>query len=761
MGKRKMLYSGKLFATCAISVLALATAPAGHALAQSTPAVTPAPDATLTPSLAAGEIVVTAQKRVERLQDVPISMEVVTGAKLDAFHATDFKSIMNYTPNVFVETTAGNDVIYIRGFGSPPSNFAFDQSVSLYVDGVYAGRSRQDLSPFFDLQRVEVLRGPQGALFGKNTPAGAVSVVSAGPTQTFQGSLNADYNFDLKGYDLSGFVSGPITPDLTARLAVRLLDQDGYLTNTFDGKHEPQTQQQDARLTLKYAPAGPFDYTVKVDYGDRTIKGGIDVSEALTDSSQNAKTTRYIDDSTPLGPEGQKTSSWIISGTGNLRLGDFTLTSVSGYSYFNSDIVNGFDQSIPGGGVTNQSVYNGFPETFRQISQEVRLLSPVGQKLEYTVGGYYDNSYYDLTQNQGFNIPALGYAGLEQTVFRQRAQTLSAFAQGTYHLLDNLRIIGSVRYTDTDKRAYFTGSLISGPFPLQPLTNANGKLSEGDTDPSVTLQYDVVKHVMLYATYGKGSKSGGFVSNTFGTTDATFQFQPEKSENYEVGVKSTLLSGKLVLDAAVYDTKFTDLQVSVYNPATSTYQTGNAASASSKGIEASAAWYPMPNLDFTASAAYQDVKYDDYPGAACLATESLAQCNPAVPASIQANNNKGEVLPYTSKFTGSFQTHYRYDLPNDYRVDSTVNVAGRSKYFDSDNESPTWGSQQGYAKVDLRIQFAPSDQHWHIALVGKNLTNELTTGSSFNLPAPITSVPRAILYVEEGRNIAIEAGMKF
>ncbi len=126
------------------------------------------------------EIIVTAQKRAQNIQDVPISMEVVSGQRLDDFNSNDIKAVMNYTPNVFVQSTAGNDVIYIRGFGSPPANFAFDQSVSLYVDGVYAGRSRQAQAPFFDLARVEVLRGPQGALFGKNTAAGAVSVVSAG-----------------------------------------------------------------------------------------------------------------------------------------------------------------------------------------------------------------------------------------------------------------------------------------------------------------------------------------------------------------------------------------------------------------------------------------------------------------------------------------------------------------------------------------------------------------------------------------------------
>src|SRR3546814_14235892 len=119
-------------------------------------------------------------------------MEVVSGQKLAEFNSNDIKAVMNYTPNVFVQSTAGNDVIYIRGFGSPPANFAFDQSVSLYVDGVYAGRSRQAQAPFFDLQRVEVLRGPQGALFGKNTAAGAVSVVSAGPTSTPDGQRSQE-----------------------------------------------------------------------------------------------------------------------------------------------------------------------------------------------------------------------------------------------------------------------------------------------------------------------------------------------------------------------------------------------------------------------------------------------------------------------------------------------------------------------------------------------------------------------------------------
>lgn len=710
------------------------------------------------------EVVVTAQKRTEKLQEVPISMEVVSGTKLAAFNTVDFKQMVKFAPNVTVESTAGDDTIYIRGFGSPPSNFSFDQAVSLYVDGIYAGRNHQAQSPFFDLERVEVLRGPQGALFGKNTPAGAISIVSAGPTSSFEGSATALYNFDLQGYEASGYVSGPVTEHLGARLAVKFIDEDGYIKNLANGDDEPANKLALARLTLRYAPTESFNYNLKVSYGDRQVRGGSNVSSPLT-SGQDPQEVRFSTQN-PLGHEGTKDTSWLVSGVGNLSLGEYTLTSVTGYSFFRSNIVNNFDQAVPTGGTTRNSVYNSYPQHFRQLSEEVRLLSPTGRTFEYVVGAYYDTSLYQLTQLGGFdvNIPGvLVYQGLLETDFRQRAQSFSVFGQGTYHVTDALRLVGSLRYTNTDKRAIFYGNLRSGPFALRPVnTVAVGNIKgEDNVDPSATVQYDVAPHVMVYATYGRGSKSGGFVSNTYGTTSATFAYRPEKSENYEAGVKSTFDDGRVVLNVSVYDTKFKNLQVSSYNSALQVYQTGNAANASSKGIEGSAAWYPVRNLDFTAAAAYQDAKYDDYPGAGCLGSQSIAQCNPAVPASQAANNIAGAPLPYSSKFSFTAQGHYRLDLANDQVIDTTVAVSGRSKYFDSDNESPIFGQQKGYAKLDARIQYGPSNEKWHLALVGKNLTNERTTGSAFNLPFPITASPRAILYLEETRNVAIEAGVKF
>ncbi|WP_033075532.1 TonB-dependent receptor [Sphingopyxis sp. MWB1] len=711
------------------------------------------------------EIVVTAQKREQNLQDVPISMEVMSGEKLSDFNASDIKSVMNYAPNVFVQSTAGNDVIYIRGFGSPPANFAFDQSVSLYVDGVYAGRSRQAQAPFFDLERVEVLRGPQGALFGKNTAAGAVSVVSAGPTATPEGAFTALYNFDHEGIDISGHVSGPISDTLGARLAYKLVKQDGYIRNLATGHDDPEIKQQLARLTLRWEPSNDFDYTVKAEYANRDVVGGITVSNPLT-GGQHPGETRYLEQS-PLGQEGTATESVMLSGVGNVALGDYTLTSVTGYSWFDANIINGFDQTIPGGGgaVTNNSVYNSYPERFDQFSQELRILSPVGETFEFIAGVYYDRSTYRLDMQQGFDIKNLfgnPYLGRIDSRFNQKAESWSVFGQGTLNVTDAFRAIGSLRYTHTKKKADFASRLIYGPFALRPISSADGSLSEGNVDPSVTLQYDVAPRVMVYATWGRGSKSGGFVSNTLGTTNATFAFEPEKSENFEAGIKSTLFDGKLVANLSAYHTQFKDLQVSVYRPQTSSYLTGNAASATSKGLEGSLALYLSPNFDISASGAYSDIKYDDYPGAACLATQVAdGSCDPNDPTSIANNNLAGYPLAYSSKFTGNVTAHARFDLSSDLKLDITGIAAGRSKYFNSDNQSPDFGVQRGYVKFDLRVQVADQDDRWHLALVGKNLTNEKTVGSAFNLPWPITEVSRAILYLEPTRNIALEAGFKF
>jgi iron complex outermembrane receptor protein len=704
------------------------------------------------------EVIVTAQKRAENVQDVPISMEVVSAKKLEAFHTDTFKALT--VPNMNTQEVGGNQVIYMRGFGSPSQNYAFDQSVSLYVDGVYAGKSRQFMAPFFDLQRIEVLRGPQGALFGKNTAAGAISIVSAQPSPTFEGAITGIYNFDQEGPEVFGYVSGPIpqVQGLSARLAVKYVDKDGWIRNGANGQKEPTDKTELARLTVKYAPNDSFEYVAKAEYGYDKSKGNATVSGPL-DAPQHPLLSRFAIESSKLGPAGFDTLTWNAAGTGNLRLGEFTLTSITGFSFFRAGHVNNFDQTIPSGGLAPASVFNSFPEHFQQWSQEVRLQSPTGGRFDYIVGAYYDNSQYKANSFSDYRLVFGNF--LLSSQFEQQAESYSFFGQGTYHVTDALRVLGSLRYSHTNKRGNYFSQQLQGPFQFRPDTKAKGDIDEGRVDPSVTLQYDVAPQIMAYFSYGRGSKSGGFVSNSSGTTDATFVFQPEHSTNYELGVKSTLLNGSLVANAAIYKIEFDNLQVSTYNPNVQAFIVGNAAEASGKGVEGALTWYPVPNLDVTASAAYQDVHYDDFPGAQCLASQPISQCNPLSPASVLANNLAGTPLPNISKFSGTIQGHYVADLPRGLKLGTTVAVSGRSKFFNSDDESPLYGLQPGYAKVDARIELYPDGSRWHVALVGTNLGNELTTAGSFRLPVPITTVSRALYWVDPPRNVSIEAGLRF
>lgn len=707
-------------------------------------------------------VTVTAEKRTQNVQKVPISMTVVSGRDLDRFQTDGISGLMDSVPNVYVEQTAGDDVIYIRGFGSAPANFSFDQSVSLYEDGIYAGRSKQFEEPFFDVKRVEVLRGPQGALFGKNTPAGAISIITNGPTPNWEASLTSSYNFDMKGNETYGYISGPITSTIGMRLAAKYLDQTGYIHNDHTGKEDPHNREALARLTLNYVPTSNFNITTKLEYSNFDQTGGITVSDPLTQQAP-PPTYRYTALSYGGFPESNRNTAMSASATANYSFHGYTLTSISGYSTYHGSNFNSFDQNIPGGGVTQNTIANGFPEHFGQGSEEVRLLSPTGQKLEYVVGAYVDYSTYYVEERLQYAILGGLIAGLQHSSFKQRSSTVSFFGQATYHLANDLRILGSLRYTENSKRATYAAFTDAG-VGLQPVTPPGtvfGRLSEGGVDPSVTLQYDANTNVMFYATYGQGSKSGGFVSNTFGTTNATFGFSPEHSTNYEVGFKSTLDGGRALLNVSLYDTMFQDLQVSIFNAAVQNFITGNAASASSKGMEAMAEWAPTDNLDFQGNLAYTDARYDSFPGASCLATEPLSQCNPLNPASVAANNIAGHPLSYSSKWTGTLEGHYTQPVSNDLKLDAYVAGHYRSKYFDSDEQSPIYGLQKGYIKLDARLQLGDVSDVWDVAIVGKNLTDQKTVSFAFDLPFPITNNPRSIKWLEPTRSVAIEATYHF
>jgi iron complex outermembrane receptor protein len=683
------------------------------------------------------EVIVVAQKRPENLQDVPISMTVLNAQKLESLDLNTIQDLQSYVPNLLVQSATVPNQYFIRGFGSQAANDAFEQSVSVYVDGIYGGRNRQFMVPFFDIDQVEVLRGPQGALLGKNTAAGAVVITDAKPTDTFQAGEILSYNFSLSGEDFFGFLSGPLTDSLNARLAVHYDDMPGWVHNTGTGTYDPDNNTKQVRPSLEFKPNDAVDIIAKFDYSQIYNTGNNLVQTSTTTSTLG--TTK--NEPTPFGiPEVDRTNSQNASVFGRFSLGFATLESISGYSAYSNTYNLGALAGAP------EEFVVGFISGFSQYSQEVRLLSPTNQTIEYIVGAYFDTANFNTKNASTYNFGG-GFAGAVQTLYTQNAKTWSGFAQVTWHVMDNLRVLGSVRYTHEPKDAYFEEVTLYG-IPLATAAPLTGSESEDHTDPSATIQYDLMPNVMLYATYGQGSKGGGFVSNTRTVTAADFQFQPETSKSYEVGVKSTFLDKRLLVDVDLYDTKFTNLQVTTFDPTLLTYITGNAASATSKGVEWSTGWIISPSWKFSTAGAYLDAIYNNFPGAQCLATTPAADCSTA-----GTTNLAGTTLLGASKWTGNGELDFNHPLTSQWNLTAAAIASYRSGYFVSADQSPVYGYQSGFTKYDANVSVIRGA--WTISVIGKNVTNKLTKSFAYDFSGV------GVADVDPTRQIILQARARF
>lgn len=743
----------------AASMLALSWLGAAPAFAQNSAASEP---------IGALDIIVTAQKREQKLQDVPVSIVAISGQQIEDMKISDLRSIQGQIPNFAVLNSGVNPVVFIRGFGSGPNNVAFDQTVSIYMDGIYGGRGAQFSAPFFDLERMEILRGPQGALFGRNTAAGAISLVTARPGNMFEAHVSAGYDFDREGFDVSGVVSGPVSDTFGVRVAGKITRQEGYIRNLFSGKDDPQLRDDLLRGTLRWTPTAAVDVTAKLEYARHLLEGGVNVTGSLTERTNFDVAGRERYTSSNYAGSGLDEESGITSWNGaltaNFDVGEHVITAIGGYSKFDTTRFTAYDERSPDGTIppnnANAKFGNAFPEDFTQWSGELRLTSPTGGLFEYVAGLYYDHSDYHLQQDSFYRQIAGIITGHQQTNFDQSGNAFSVYGQGTVNFTPALRLTAGLRYSRVNKTGFFTARNVSGT-PLNAIgPDRSGSLSEDYLDPSATFQADLAQDVMFYASYARGSKSGGFVSNTYNVSQQGFQYKPERSTNYEAGIKSTLGGGQATINVTLFRMEFEDLQQSAYDPDLRTFLTRNAAEARSQGVEVEMQMAPTRNLQVHASFAYLDAKFIDYPGAPCLATQTLAECNSADPASIARNNLAGMPLQFAPNWSGNVGFKYSLDI-GEYKVVTNASTSFRSDYFIADGYSPIWGLQDGWAKVDARIQFGPNSDRWNIALIGRNLTDEKTRGAAIRFPASITGVTRALNWMDEYRSLMLQGTVRF
>lgn len=428
------------------------------------------------------EIVVTSQKRVQSIREVPISLVAVDGEKIEKMGVENIEDLTLFAPNIHLTETGLSTQLRIRGIGSDNSQ-GFEQSVGLYKDGIYHGRAQLFRAPMFDVERVEILRGPQSTLFGKNSIAGAIEVITAKPTEELEGSVQASYENEFGTKELSGFVSGPLNDQLQGRVAVRVYDDPGFMTNTTKNRDEAIQDEKALRATLLWSPSENFDATLTVERDTFDIDGRfveITLDQAPTDPTTGAALDpTYSQVLASVSPafafdsefnyERQSNAPEFSNNTidsQTLRMDydteGFTLTSITGLLKF--DYQENCDCDFTPANFFNLDLL----EDYEQLSQEIRLVSADDEDFTWLGGIFYQS--FDQRFQDTFNVPngsilptivqqsvpsfpsSFAGTGIDRQ-FEQSADTYAIFAEGTWHANDDLHITVGARFTSEEKNA--------------------------------------------------------------------------------------------------------------------------------------------------------------------------------------------------------------------------------------------------------------------------------------------------------------------
>jgi len=752
------------------------------------------------------EIVVTAQKREESLMDVPISVNAVSGEKMAEAGITELEGMTAYVPNLTMNQTGIGTIIAIRGISSG-INQGFEQSVGQYVDGVYYGRAQLARAPFMDLDRVEVLRGPQSILFGKNSIAGAISMHTAKPTDEFEGSITGLYEPDHGEQDVRLVLSGPLTENLSGRLAILDRTIDGYYDNDTLNRDESDEDVSVIRGSLKWHATDDLTINLKVEDGSFDNKGRfleiVNPVGAVAYADQLAAIAAGRGDSYTLDTDQdfnrQSNGDTSNNDTENVTLnidyavGDHTLTLITGYNAY--EFKEECDCDFVGVPIFTADT----TEEFEQISQEVRITSPGGESVDYIGGFFYQKS--ELEFSDSINIPLDSYLLNPLTTalvfgdtatkrdFSQDTDLWSVFAQMTWNISEEARLTIGGRYTDESKKATRhqfhvdnTGSVIPegtpavplnvfyGGFLIEPYDGIKADRSESSFTPLITFQYDLNEDVMLYATYTTGFKSGGFdvrsnahpdesVINA-GTSSLTgvFEYEEEEAESIELGAKLTLADGAAELNTAIFRTEYTDLQTSQFD-GTLGFNVTNAGEATSQGIELDGRWRLSEGLTLSGSFAYLDFEYDKFATAQCYfgqtpnSTEDPTLCDVS-----------GKRREFTPEYQATLSADYSMPIGDALEFRANVDFIYSDDYLASPTLDPNL-EQDSYTKMNMRVSIGGADGMWDVALVGKNLTDEevVSFGNTAPLSTTLTGGAGAVYYgfYDRPSSVALQGTLRF
>lgn len=765
-----------------------------------------------------GDIIVTARKRDETSLAVPVVVSAVGSAELNRRAINNLDGIARIVPQLLIGPQGGSvqgGNIAIRGISGPDSNPFGDQAVSFNVDGVQVAKASVRRMSDIDIAQVEVLKGPQALFFGKNSPAGIVSIRTADPTAAFEAKIMGGYEFHAREKRLEGYVSGPLSDTLGVRLAGFASDMNGYVKNQVpDGAYlksttndrSPQSRDYAGRLTLKWEPDDKFDARFKLSYARTRADGSANTVEyfncpfgspqsgSVDDCKANGKAINVgsgpvVGTINPLFGDGHNflRQNQVLSGLElNYKISDnLQLTSVTGLYYVKLLIAQNYENDYSIALPSTNNLKN------REFSQELRLQSNYDGPLNFTAGVYFS----DTTATTGSNtfvfaaepsgLAALAANGLGfiplRTPFqinnyqlRQDGQAYSAFLQMAFKPVEQVEIDVGGRYSYEKKRIpyLYDGGVGANPFGTNPLTSADlvtinpRKDDWKDFSPEVTVSYRPTQELTLFGSYKHGFLSGGFNS---GSTDfrsaGDISYDPQTIKGFEAGVKALLAEGRLRVNAAAYTYDVSDLQVTNYTNATNTIR--NAGAVKIHGFEVDFTYRtPLEGLTINGAASYNKGKYSSFPGAPCYNGQTPAQgCN--IVGGNPVQDLSGTELIRAPKWGLSGGISYDTPVGDSYKIGASVNGSYSSSYL-TDATSAPQSRMPNYGLLDGTLRFGAADDGWELALIGRNLTDKRYWVASPNVPftGGGTGTAAGVLgdryaAMSRGREIMIRASVKF
>lgn len=603
------------------------------------------------------EVVVTATKRTESIQDVPVSVSAISGEEIENLGIADMEDLSLFVPNFEINSASILPNLYMRGLGSGATH-SIEQSVGRFVDGVYIGRAAINLHGFMDLESVEVLRGPQGTLFGKNTVAGALIMNTANPTDTFESGLTvsaSDYSTTGGNNEFQGYVSGPLSDNLSGRIAVRIKESDGFYINRLEGPGGPERSDTGVRVKLAWTPSDRTGVDFKFEHNEFDAVGpdtaeiaaiggpplfvyqlaspnftpGLDwiVDVDCTDVTANRDTTgdgaadTAVNTGSFCPSRDQESTNFTM--TINHEFDGGTLTSISAYQdYDYRHNFVGLDMGLASGFRARRN------ETYDNLSQEFRYTSNESENFDYIVGAYFEDSEVNRFQHSSINLvtifrnPTGGFLDRYEP-WVTSTSTSAVFGQARWHLDNDLTFILGSRYASEDKdfsferffAHYGTNNRLNIPAgPGGPPLAVTASRTENKLTGSATVQWHASDFTMLYAALSQGHKTGGF-SDRIENPLADFEYDEENVNSIELGAKTTLLDDSLALNVALFSMDIEGLQLATQIIGTvPAFSVSNAADSTSQGLELDLAWAASEIWTLGANLAFTDASYDSFPG---------------------------------------------------------------------------------------------------------------------------------------------------